>query len=192
LAVAREAAQGLAAQRDAAAWRRLMPLLTSVMQAEIQGLTDRAIMERAVVLARGCVSEPGKVSLKVGAVLVRGGVVIDEAFRAELAPGDHAEFTLLEKKLAGETLTGSTLFTTLEPCTLRNDPRLACAEGIIERQLARVVIGVLYPDDAIRGLGELRLREAGIEIARFDPDLMAQIDELNREFVRLQRKHRVN
>jgi hypothetical protein len=45
---------------------------------------------------------------------------------------------------------------------------------------------VLDPNDAIRGHGELRLRDAGIEIARFDPDLMAQIEELNREFTREQ------
>ena len=34
--------------------------------------------------------------------------------------------------------------------------------------------------------GNSRLRDAGIEIARFDPDLMAQIEELNREFTREQ------
>jgi hypothetical protein len=48
------------------------------------------------------------------------------------------------------------------------------------------VIGVLDPNDRIRGLGELSLRAAGIEIARFDPDLMPQIEELNRDFAREQ------
>jgi hypothetical protein len=47
------------------------------------------------------------------------------------------------------------------------------------------------PGDGVRptagSSGELRLRDAGIQIARFDSDLMSTIEELNRDFLRQHR-----
>lgn len=144
----------------------------------------KAPMLRAIELARKCVTEPGKEtpSPKVGAVLVHKGKIIGEAYRGELAPGDHAEFTLLEKKLAGVDVRGATLYTTLEPCTIRNEPKKPCSEWIIRRGIGLVVIGTPDPNPEVCGVGHLRLRHAKIKVTYFDPDLATEIEEINREF----------
>ena len=72
---------------------------------------DRALMQRAITLARQCESESGKVSPKVGAVVARDGVVIGEAFRrCRRPPGpEQAKRSLCPlSRLRRESLTAPT------------------------------------------------------------------------------------
>ena len=101
--------------------------------------TEREFMALAIELAEKCLSEAGKVSPKVGAVAVRDGVILGTAYRGEVKPGEHAEYTLFERKLKKVDLKGATLYTTLEPCTHRNHPKIACADRVIARGIKRVV-----------------------------------------------------
>lgn len=137
--------------------------------------------------ARLSKQEPGRTPIYVGAVAVRNGKVLGAAHRGELKLGDHAEYTLLEKKLGKEVLAGSTIFATLEPCIKRSPDKTPCAVHLADRNVKRVVIGTLDPNPDIRGQGILMLRAAGIEVDFFPPDLMDKLEELNRDFFRLQR-----
>jgi pyrimidine deaminase RibD-like protein len=153
-----------------------------------QMTNDERFMRMALEAARQSKAEDARAHPLVGVVVVRDGATLVEAHRGELGAGDHAEFTALEKKLAGEPLAGATVYTTLEPCTTRNHPKLPCAERLIERKVARVVIGMLDPNPKISGKGQRRLREANIATELFPAHLMAEVEELNRDFIREQKR----
>lgn len=146
---------------------------------------DYKFARMAIEQARKSVAEhDSRPHPMVGAVVVKDGKVLSVAHRGEIAEGNHAEFVALEKKLANVTLTGATIYTTLEPCTTRNHPKVPCAERLIERKVARVVLGMLDPDERIRGLGQMKLRTANVATQFFPADLMSEVEELNREFSR--------
>jgi pyrimidine deaminase RibD-like protein len=145
---------------------------------------DQKHMQLAIQEARRSRGEDGKIHPYVGAVVVRDGQVLGTACRGDLDPREHAEFSVLEKKLPREKLAGCTVYTSLEPCTTRNHPKVTCADRLIERRVSRVVIGMLDPDQRITGKGILKLRRAGIGVELFPQTLMAELEELNRDFTR--------
>lgn len=145
---------------------------------------DQEHMLLAIQEARRSRGEDERIHPNVGAVVVRDGSVVGSACRGDQGLGDHAEYSVLEKKLHKEKLAGCTVYTTLEPCTTRNHPKLSCAERLIERRVTRVVIGMLDPDQRITGQGVLKLRQARIAVDLFPQELMSELEELNRDFTR--------
>jgi len=143
---------------------------------------EREFQRLAIEEARKSKSESdGKPRPKVGAVVVKNGQLLGTAFRGEI-PKCHAEYILLERKLKDAALAGATVYTTLEPCTRRNPPKEPCVNWLTARNVEKVVIGMVDPNTSILGKGIRRLRKAGIKVAFFEPDLMAEVEELNREF----------
>lgn len=96
----------------------------------------------------------------VGAVVVaQNGEVFTGA---TLEPGNaHAEIVALNA--AAHHASGSTLFSTLEPCnhTGRTGP---CTQAIIDAGVSRVVVGTLDPDSKVSGSGVQQLRNAGLTV----------------------------
>lgn len=124
----------------------------------------------------------------MGVVVAKDGNLLEKGHRGELSGGEHAEYTVIERKLGNQIIAGATVYTTLEPCTTRKHPKIPCAERLVERKVSRVVIGMLDPNPDIRGKGQLRLRDANITTDLFPSDLMAQVEEINREFLRCHRE----
>lgn len=75
--------------------------------------------------------------------------------------GRHAEIVALDE--LGERAVGSTLVSTLEPCSHqgRTPP---CVERIVAAGVSRVVVGVVDPDVQVAGRGVAHLRAAGVEV----------------------------
>ncbi len=116
-------------------------------------------MSRAVELAQrgeGWV-EPNPM---VGCVVVRDGQIVGEGWHQQFG-GPHAEVNALEQ--AGEQAQGATLYVTLEPCchTGKTPP---CTQAVIDAGIARVVVGVQDPFQAVAGQGLQQLREAGLQV----------------------------
>jgi pyrimidine deaminase RibD-like protein len=147
----------------------------------------RQFMLLAIEEAKKSIAEDGRPHPRVGAVVVNGGKILATAHRGENLKS-HAEYVALEEKLSSETVAGATVYTTLEPCIKRNAPKICCAQRLVDRRVARVFIGMLDPNPDIRGLGEQLLSEAGIETQLFPRDLRAQVEEMNREFIRDQKQ----
>ncbi len=145
-------------------------------------------MEMATQTMDLSIHEPrdDKTCPQVGAVLVKPNGDIEKAYRGELREGDHAEFTLLERKNRANKLDGSLLFVTLEPCApgARNHPKLSCAERIVNARIKKVWIGIEDPDPTVDRKGINYLLENGIQVEMFDLDLQEKIRKSNKHFIK--------
>lgn len=114
-----------------------------MMQAEL----DRQYMQQAIEQAQ-LAALAGEVP--VGAVLVRDGQVISKAFNKPITnhdPSAHAEMLALRQAADAEQnyrLPGTTLYVTLEPCTM-------CAGAMLHARVDRIVYGAPDPKTGAAG-----------------------------------------
>ncbi|MBU3597713.1 tRNA adenosine(34) deaminase TadA [Polynucleobacter bastaniensis] len=113
------------------------------MQAEL----DRQFMQQALdqAMLAGAAGE-----VPVGAVLVRDGQIISTGFNQPISnsdPSAHAEMIALRTAAQDESnyrLPGTTLYVTLEPCTM-------CAGAMLHARVERVVFGAADPKTGAAG-----------------------------------------
>ncbi|KAI8920652.1 cytidine deaminase-like protein [Entophlyctis helioformis] len=139
----------------------------------VQGTaTERRLMDLAV--AEAGKSVPAEAAYCVGAVLVAadGSSVLSTGFSRELAGNTHAEQVCL-LKVAGTDkaplVPGATMYTTMEPCSLRLSGNVPCVQRLIDARVARVVVGVREPPDLVQNCtGVELLEQAGIQVVLLD------------------------
>jgi len=166
-------------------WRQRSRMLFSPAS-RLDGTKSQSVISEAIDIsireARKCVSEDNKVRPKVAAVVIKNDKIIKSAFRGEMVPGEHAEYTLLMKKCRDLDLEGATLITTLEPCTSRNHPKKPCVNHIIDKGIKKVVIGLIDPNPKIRGKGYIILLNHDIKIEFFNSKQLDEIKGINKDF----------
>jgi tRNA(adenine34) deaminase len=112
-----------------------------------QAELDRQFMEQALEQAQ-LAAIAGEVP--VGAVIVRNGVVLSKAFNKPITnhdPSAHAEMLALRQAALSEEnyrLPGTTLYVTLEPCTM-------CAGAMLHARVDRIVYGAADPKTGAAG-----------------------------------------
>ena len=108
---------------------------------------DRQFMQQALEQAR-LAALAGEVP--VGAVIVRDGQVIARAFNQPITnhdPSAHAEMLALRQAALAEEnyrLPGTTLYVSLEPCTM-------CAGAMLHARVDRIVYGAADPKTGAAG-----------------------------------------
>lgn len=155
--------------------------------------SDKELMQLAIDVMNKSINEPrpdGKVPPKVGAVLLFPNGRVETAYRGELREGDHAEYTLIERKLANENLEGCVLFTTLEPCVVRNPPKVPCCRRTTNARIKKVFVGIEDKDPTVDGKGIKHLEKHGVEVKMFHREFQRLIEDENKVFFKqaLERK----
>jgi pyrimidine deaminase RibD-like protein len=147
----------------------------------------------AVELARKSIAEnDGEPHPYVGAVVVKNGEVLATGYRGETGEGRHAEFCALKKindDVDNVDLSGCTVYTTLEPCSIRKPSKTPCTNRLIHGKVARVVYGLADKDETV--YGHFSLSEAGIKVDLFPNDLIQELLVLNKKWSDTRRKPRV-
>jgi len=113
----------------------------SMTETQPDATVDERFMRRALEIARtgGVQGE-----VPVGAVVVFDGEIIGEGYNAPIShrdPSAHAEIRALRaaaKRLGNYRLTGTSLYVTLEPCTM-------CAGAMMHARVSRIVFGAADP-----------------------------------------------
>ncbi|WP_203856962.1 deaminase [Plantactinospora mayteni] len=140
---------------------------------------DRRWLRSAIELSR--LSPPSPTHYAVGAIIVdRYGVALATGYTGETDPHYHAEEAALAK-LAGRAdleLSRATIYTSMEPCTVRRSRPDPCTDLLLDAGIARVVLALREPLLFADCDGVETLRRSGVDVVEIS-ELGHLVAEIN-------------
>lgn len=131
---------------------------------------DEHLLREAISVSRN--ASPSREAFSVGSVIAAvDGTVLATGYSRERGLHSHAEQVALEK--AAELhldLHEATLYTSLEPCSVRGSGLHDCAARILEAGIRRVVFALREPPVFVEGHGAEVLAAAGVEVVELGTD----------------------
>jgi pyrimidine deaminase RibD-like protein len=143
---------------------------------------DCALLTRAIELAHRC--PPSDTAFSVGALVVAAdGTLLAEGWSRMHDSHDHAEEAALASLGDGwRAPPGTTVYSSLEPCSVRASRPRTCTELILAAGVERVVFAWREPSIFVDCEGAELLRAAGLEVVEV-PELAEEVRAVNRHLL---------
>lgn len=97
------------------------------------------------------------------------GTILSSGYSRELPGNTHAEQCALDKlgspAAAAPLLHGASLYTTMEPCSLRLSGYMPCVQRVLQCGIQHVYIGVHEPSDFVQCEGIDLLRQCARQVS---------------------------
>jgi len=145
-----------------------------------QTAVDRYWLAAAIEESRRC--PPSDNAFSVGAVVVdAAGAEVSRGYSREGDPLVHAEESALSK--VDSIPDGSTIYSSLEPCSVRKSRNVPCTELIRASGIRRVVYAWREPALFVDGQGVEDLRASGVDVVEV-PELAPDVRSVNAHLLR--------
>lgn|SRR3989338_1714283 len=105
-------------------------------------MEDYDFLSLAIELSK---KAPGGKNYRVGAVIVKNGVLIGSGYSWEMGKGTHAEENAISK--VKPSLKGAVAYCSMAPCTVRSSGKESCLDRLARQGIKQIFYACIAPDE---------------------------------------------